>query len=77
MIEIINKHLRHQLGNSIYVESTPEGLWLRYDTEDSDPKEQWSNYIEVVETLKLIGYEFDEPQVEHDCITGDIIKIKD
>ena len=49
-------------------------FFLRYDTLDSDSKEQWDNYIWVVDELKDRGYEFIDPYVEHDCISGNIQK---
>jgi len=68
----LESSLKHLLGTSISIENTEQGLWLRYDTDDSDPKEQWDNYIEVVEALKEVGFEFIDPLTEHDCISGDI-----
>lgn len=69
----LEEKLRHQLGDSLSLdEGTGGQVWLRYDTEDSDPKEQWDNYIEVVEVLRELGLVLVEPQVEHDCITGDV-----
>jgi len=44
--------------------------WLRYDTDDCGPKEQWDVYCGVAESLKQIGLELVEPLVEHDCISG-------
>lgn len=45
-------------------------LWLRYDIDDCDPKEQWSEYCEVSEGLRRFGLELDDPLTEHDCISG-------
>ena len=45
-------------------------VFFRHDTDDSDPQEQWDNYCEVVEDLKKIGLELEDPCVEHDCING-------
>ena len=51
-------------------------VYLRFDIDDSDPKEQWFEYTEIKESLKRVGLRFiDEPDnvlVEHDCISGDI-----
>lgn len=49
-------------------------IYFRWDTEDSDPKEQWDNYVEVSEDLRGIGYRLEDPYTEHDCITGNLIK---
>ncbi len=48
-------------------------IWLRYDTDDSDPKEQWDNFVEVQEGLRRFGLQLDEALVEHDCISGNLI----
>lgn len=52
-------------GNAIY---------FRRDTEDSDSRQQWDNYIDVCDELRSKGYKFIEPQIEHDCITGDVVQ---
>ena len=44
--------------------------WLRYDIDDCGPKEQWDEYIDVVNGLKELGLELVDPYVEHDCISG-------
>ena len=49
--------------------------WLRYDTDDSDPKEQWENYIMVQDDLRDYGLKLDDAQIEHDCISGDVMEI--
>lgn len=47
-------------------------LWLRYDIDDCDPKEQWTEYCDVQERLRTFGLELGDPCVEHDCISGDL-----
>jgi hypothetical protein len=44
--------------------------YFRYDTEDSDSKEQWSRFCDVSDELRELGYEFEDPYIEHDCISG-------
>lgn len=61
-------------GDVCIVENT---LYCRHDTDDSDSEEQWDNYLDVQDQLKDIGYMLDDPQVEHDCISGDLIKYKE
>jgi hypothetical protein len=50
-------------------------IFLRYDTDDSDPDQQWDNYIDVVEELKKCGWKFIDACTEHDCISGAIEQI--
>mgnify|MGYP005854965209 CR=1 FL=1 len=50
-----------------------EAVWLRYDTDDCDPKEQWSEYCDVQERLQVLGLKLIDPQLEHDCISGDLV----
>ncbi len=67
--------IRASLADTIYKDciSEVDGLpYFRYDTEDSDPKEQWDNYIDVVEDLREKGFMLMDPYTEHDCITGTI-----
>ena len=73
MLEL-EEYLQSYFGCSITVENDEYGPWLRYDTDDSDSREQWDNYIEVLECMKKVGFILDDPQLEHDCISGDIIK---
>jgi hypothetical protein len=70
LLDDIRQRLRHTLYTIDLVESQ---AYLRYDTEDSDSKEQWDNYIMVVEELEAVGLYLDDPYVEHDCITGTIL----
>lgn len=38
-------------------------------------KENWSEYCDVQATLREIGFELEDPQVEHDCISGKIVAV--
>jgi hypothetical protein len=49
-------------------------LWLRYDTTDSDLKERWDNFVDVQERLRQFGVQLDDVLIEHDCISGNLIK---
>lgn len=44
--------------------------YLRYDFFSTDMKESQDNYYFIVDDLEAEGLEFDEPYIEHDCITG-------
>lgn len=48
-------------------------VYFRYDTEDSNPKEQWDNFIMCRDDLVEKGYTLRDAQTEHDCITGDVV----
>lgn len=56
-----------------YVDST---CYFRYDTEDNTIKENESTYFEIAEEFKEYGYELDDIQIEHDCITGYLKRIE-
>jgi|AntDeeMinimDraft_5_1070356.scaffolds.fasta_scaffold19856_2 hypothetical protein len=47
-------------------------LWFRYDIDDCFPKEQWTEYCDVQDQLRAVGLELGDPNVEHDCISGDL-----
>lgn len=46
---------------------------FRYDTGDCTPKENWDVYCDLVDDLSKAGLEIDEPHIEHDCISGNIV----
>lgn len=75
-LEMISESLRGTIleGEVCIVE---KALYCRHDTDDSDPKQQWDNYLDVQDQLKDIGYMLHDPQIEHDCISGDLIKYKE
>ena len=49
--------------------------YFRFDTGDNDPDEAWDEYCIVREDLKDVGLTLEDPYVEHDCITGDIVPL--
>jgi hypothetical protein len=50
--------------------------WLRFDIDDCDPKEQWDEYCDVLDGLKRFGLTLEDAQVEHDCISGDLVYLE-
>ncbi len=50
-----------------------EGPYFRLDTDDSDSRQQWDNYVDVSNELREHGLRLDDPYTEHDCITGIVI----
>ena len=46
--------------------------YLRYDFYSTTMDEAQDNYYDIVESLAEVGLEFEEPYIEHDCITGNI-----
>lgn len=55
-----------------YVEPQGNFVYFRFDTDDNDPKEQWTEYCGVQDDLKSCGFILYDPCVEHDCISGDL-----
>lgn len=47
-----------------------EGIYFRYDTDDNTVKENEERFHEINEDLRSVGYEINDVQIEHDCITG-------
>ena len=58
------------LGEVTQQEGKP---WFRYDYDSCDGKESWGIFIDVQEELRGQGWEIDDPQIEHDCLTGFLI----
>lgn len=52
-----------------------DGLYLRYDTDDSTAKENWTQFCDIQDELKTKGYTLIDPYIEHDCITGTVVKL--
>lgn len=50
--------------------------YYRYDHEELDPKEQWTNFCETQDALREIGYELDDPQLEHDFLSGILVRVQ-
>jgi hypothetical protein len=51
-----------------------DGLYFRYDTEDSTQKENWDVYCDIQDTLREYGYILEDPYIEHDCISGNVVE---
>lgn len=51
--------------------------WLRHDTADSTIKENEGLYHDIQQELERYGYRINEPQIEHDCISGFVVPIPD
>jgi hypothetical protein len=49
-------------------------VYFRYDTDDNTAKENESEYYDIQEYLQDLGYQIDMVCIEHDCISGDIIR---
>ena len=52
-----------------------DGLWYKYDFDSCDSRDQWEEWIDVMEMLAAIGWRLIEPIVEHDCISGGLGEI--
>lgn len=50
-------------------------VYLRYDTGDSTYDDNWSEYCEMQDDLKELGWEITDVYIEHDCISGYLNKI--
>jgi len=48
--------------------------WVRYDFDSCDSREQQEIYYSLVDELKDVGLQFDDPQIEHDCISGNLME---
>jgi hypothetical protein len=70
--KIVEDFVGTEFEDCCIYDSEEKESWLRFDIPDSDPKEQWDEYICVLEGLRKIGYDLHEPLVEHDCISGTI-----
>lgn len=54
-----------------------DGYWFRYDViPEGTTTDQFANYIEVKDVLESYGVYLENVQIEHDCITGDLLKIE-
>lgn len=53
-----------------------EGLYFRRDHyEPENPKDTWDIYLDCQEELKELGLQIDDPCVEHDCVSGNVIPL--
>lgn len=56
--------------------ATIEGDYFRYDiSPEGTEKENWSLYCDIQDDLREYGYEIIDPQIEHDCISGQLHKV--
>ncbi len=46
--------------------------YFRKDTDDSTTQENEQVYYEIAETLRNLGWDFIDAQIEHDCISGQL-----
>lgn len=72
------KSVLDKLHFSPYADSVSlrlHSLWFRYDTPDSDSRQQSDNYDIVREELASCGFELSDICIEHDCISGDLCYI--
>ena len=53
-----------------------EGMYFRYDTDDTTTKENGEKFYEINASLREVGYDIPDPQIEHDCISGTVLPIK-
>ena len=56
-----------------YYEGEP---YFRYDFPSCDSDEAWDTYIAVIETLFTVNLELHQPDLEHDCLTGDLVDVE-
>jgi hypothetical protein len=52
-------------------------LYFRHDVfPEATSKENWTRYCEIQEQLKELGWELIDPYIEHDCVSGQIERVK-
>lgn len=51
-------------------------LYYRYDFPSCDSREQWDNYTDTIDMLGRFGFGLSDYCLEHDCLTGDLVKMK-
>jgi hypothetical protein len=69
--------LKDRLKESYLYEYVDYTDYFRYDTEDSTPSENEDlYYYDIREELERYSLTLEEVQIEHDCITGDLIEIQ-
>lgn len=52
------------------------GMYFRYDTDDTTAKENGEKFYEINEDLRAVGYEINDSQIEHDCISGTVLPVQ-
>lgn len=74
-IEIVRDKLK-AVAYEDFVSPAGNFVYFRFDTDDNDSKEQWTEYCMVQDDLKSCGFYLYDPCVEHDCISGDLHYLK-
>ena len=64
------------VGLSQYIKEEDGSIYFRYDTDDNTVKENESKYFDISEDLRSVGYQIEDPQIEHDCISGTLIPLE-
>lgn len=57
-------------GDVTQLEGRPH---YRLDFDSCDADEQWEHLCSAQEMLRLIGWQIEDPNLEHDCLTGFLI----
>lgn len=66
------------LKSCIYFDSidfSQKPPFLRYDTGDSTPQDNWTVYCDIQGELREFGYELTDSDVDHDTVCGDVTPI--
>ena len=74
------ENINQLLKNTAYegkVSIDGDMLYFREDTDDLDTKTNWSNYCDIQDDLKQYGLALSDAQIEHDCISGELVYLKD
>lgn len=50
--------------------------FYRYDTSDLTTQENGRTCAEIQERLRAIGWQIDDPCIEHDCISGPLRRVE-
>ena len=48
--------------------------WVGYDFDSCDSDKQWDYLCDISDQLREVGLQFNDPQLEHDCLSGNIIR---
>jgi hypothetical protein len=71
---------RHALAGTLYAECIDDsghGIYFSYGFEEFEnpAKEGFTQMCSIQEELRACGYEILDPYVEHDCISGYLVKL--
>lgn len=65
------------VGTEFAGEVDDKGYFRRdFSPELEGSREQWTEYCDVQESFRTLGYELREHYSEHDCLTGTVVKLK-